>query len=191
MMEIIFIVLIVFLSASIHEYAHAWSAYRLGDPTPKYMGRLTINPIAHIDIMGSILMPLLTLSTAGMYFGWAKPVPVNTANMSHRYASAIVAFCGPLSNILLAILAATLYNTLIASSFLVLVVKINISLALFNLLPIPPLDGSKIIANFLPYHIGQKIQTIGLSGLVLVIFLLFFISRPLGYAVSFLTTILL
>jgi Zn-dependent protease len=131
-------------SLTVHEFAHAWMAYRFGDQTAKSMGRLTLNPIAHIDFFGTIILPLIA------HIGYAKPVPVNFAVLNRRQIL-MVALAGPVSNILLAIFLAGAFHILpvgsmsIASSFLLFGVLLNLVFAVFNLIPIPPLDGSRIV----------------------------------------------
>ncbi len=155
------------LSLSFHEFAHAWSAWRLGDDTASREGRLTLNPVSHIDLLGTIILPLL-----GVPFGWAKPVPVNPArfwrdvNMSSGMA--ITASAGPLSNVLLATVAAVLLGLGLRFApelverdtpghlFLLAMMQMNVGLALFNMLPVPPLDGSRIVAWLLPYRLQQQ-----------------------------------
>jgi len=140
----IILLAVVLPSLTIHEYAHAWTAYKFGDDTAKNMGRLTLNPIAHIDPIGTIIVPLF------LHVGWAKPVPVNFAVLS-RTQMLLVSIAGPISNILLAIVLAVAYHILpvkaipLVETYLWLGVFLNIALAIFNLLPIPPLDGSRII----------------------------------------------
>lgn len=151
---IIFCVLI--LSIVAHEVAHGIAALWQGDPTAKYAGRLTLNPIPHIDIVGSIVVPLIcVMSGVGVFFGWAKPVPINPYNFrNHRWGELFVAAAGPLVNIVIAgIFALVIRIGDFGPSFINLatgVIIINIVLAIFNLIPIPPLDGSKILFSLLP-----------------------------------------
>ncbi|HHY63693.1 MAG TPA: site-2 protease family protein, partial [Clostridiaceae bacterium] len=156
---------ILFIILPVHEIAHGWVAYRLGDPTAKMAGRLTFNPFRHIDLLG-----LLMLYTAG--FGWAKPVPVNFGNLKNRRSGMIlVAMAGPLSNILLALISViiggiiakladagvifmdiegSLKTLYYISLFFFYFGTVNISLAVFNMIPVPPLDGSRLISAFVP-----------------------------------------
>ena len=144
MLNYLLILPIFLISLTIHEYAHGWMAYRYGDDTAKRMGRLTLNPLAHITLFGTIILPLIA------HFGWAKPVPVNFAVLNKRQIFKVAA-AGPLSNILLAFtLTGTFHllhldaNTMVGS-FVLMGILFNLILAVFNLLPIPPLDGSKMV----------------------------------------------
>ena len=146
-------------SLSFHEFAHAWVAYRLGDSTAARMGRLTLNPISHLDPVGSIALLL-------MGFGWAKPVPVDSRYLKNPKEDMVkVAAAGPISNIILAIVAALVLRLLFSTDFLtnsiktffIIFMQINITLAVFNLLPVSPLDGSQILSPFLEKKFGPEI----------------------------------
>jgi Zn-dependent protease len=171
------------MSAIIHEYMHGWVADRMGDPTAKLSGRLTLNPAVHIDPFGSILLPLILVLTpnVGFVFGWAKPVPFNPYNLKdQRWGPAKVAAAGPLTNLFIAFVFGLLLRFLYASPqimsayafavpLLSIIVYINILLAVFNAVPIPPLDGSKIIAPLLPPSIEEKFLRLEQFGFILVL----------------------
>lgn len=191
-MQLLFFFFIIIPSAIIHEYAHAWTADQLGDPTAKKAGRLTLNPLAHIDPWGTILMPIfLSLVSGGKFlFAYAKPVPFNPYNLrNQKHGSGLVALAGPLANLLIA----TIFGLIIRfypannfTSFLSIIVYANILLAVFNLLPIPPLDGSKILFAFLPsrfYHYRIILQKYSFFLLFLFIFFGFQFIVPLMLAI--------
>lgn len=167
MLTILSIIILIF-SVILHEVAHGYMADRLGDPTARLSGRLTLNPLKHIDPIGSIIVPLIT-SLAGFTFGWAKPVPYNPYNLKNkRQGEFLIAAAGPASNLLLALIFGTIIRFLSIDGSISLpvltvfsyIVIINIVLAIFNLIPLPPLDGSKILFSVLPnqYDRGRMIM---------------------------------
>lgn len=187
---IIFAVPSILIASTIHEYAHGLAAYKLGDPTAKAAGRLTLNPIKHIDPIGALSMILF-------HFGWSKPVPINEYNFERREIdTAITALAGPLSNCILAIFAG-LINLIfkpnldsIFGLFLYTFTTINISLAIFNLIPIPPLDGHKIVRALLPKRIRYYWEQLEKFSFVLVLLLILPISPLYTWTSSFLVTII-
>ena len=185
-MNIINIVLglpILIFSAILHEIAHGLVADRFGDPTARLSGRLTLNPLKHIDLYMSILLPaMLILSGSPIIFGGAKPVPIDPFNLRDgRKDVALVALAGPATNALLAIIASILLHLLpdvgIITLILGIIADYNILLAIFNLLPIPPLDGSKVFALVLPEREAQAYLALGSIGTFILLFLLIF---PIG-----------
>ncbi len=187
------------MSVVIHEVSHGYAALALGDPTAKYQGRLTLNPISHLDMVGSILVPLIGYFAGGFIVGWAKPVPFNPYNLrSAKWGEALVAIAGPLSNISLAVIFGLIIRFasdygFLSQSFLSLagfVVLINIILAIFNLIPIPPLDGSKILFAFLPYKWQFIRQSLERYGLILVFIFIFFLWQVMSPVVEFLFKLL-
>jgi Zn-dependent protease len=174
--------IILLVSFPVHEAAHAYAAYRLGDGTAKLFGRLTLNPIVHFDPIGGLL--LLASSLTGIGIGWAKPTPVNPANLRGGTDSeGIVAFAGPASNLVLAAIGAIPIRLILAthtqipfevSLVLIYFVVINIALMLFNLVPIPPLDGSKVLFSMMnPRQVWQWRPTLEQYGFILLIFVAF------------------
>jgi Zn-dependent protease len=181
----LFSIAVLIFSIVIHEFSHGWMANHLGDPTAKYMGRLTLNPIPHIDLMGSIILPLfLLISNAGFIIGWAKPVPYNPYNLKdQKNGPALVGIAGPASNLLLAIIFGVIIRILLIQGvavdssiimFFGLVVFYNILLAVFNLVPIPPLDGSKVLFHFLPYSMHNVREILERNGILFLIIFIFF-----------------
>lgn len=174
------------LSLTVHEYAHALAAKLLGDETAEHAGRLTLNPIPHIDIVGTILLPLISIGTSMPFFGWAKPVPTvpmnYTKKVSMRTGYMLVSIAGPLSNIIFGTLAMIVMKVMILqgiplSSFfyrgILAFILINIGLAIFNMIPFPPLDGSKLLQWFLPEEWANKLEQYSMFffiGLMILIF---------------------
>lgn len=185
MLLTLFAFIILVFSVVIHEVSHGIAALWQGDPTAKLSGRLTLNPIPHIDPLGSIIIPIIcALLPGGMMLGWAKPVPFNPYNLRNRkWGEAIVAFAGPLSNIIIAILLGLFirfYGLAINSQLLELLaiaVLTNIVLAVFNLVPLPPLDGSKILYSLFPEKMGRFLKLNERYGIILtLIFIIAFVQ---------------
>lgn len=186
-MELGVVAIAFVIAITIHEFAHAFTADRLGDPTPRVQGRLSLNPLAHIDMIGTVLVPLfLILSRSPIVFGWAKPVQFDPYNLENpRRDAAIISFAGPASNLLLAAVTAIIIHASSFSGFhpaLVTAIAypialINVVLAVFNLIPIHPLDGGKILVGLLPpdiaYDWDRILRQYGLILLLLLIFPLF------------------
>jgi Zn-dependent protease len=196
-------IIILVFSIVFHEVAHGWVALQRGDTTARDAGRLTLNPLPHIDIFGTILFPLfLILTRAGFLFGWAKPVPVNPLRLREtKKDMALVGASGPISNLLLAVAAGILFRVLMGSvgpahaltQAVFFAVLINLVLAVFNLIPIPPLDGSKIVMGMLPDELAIQYSRLGRFGFV-IIFVLFFsgiIQRILFPIVNFLLVLII
>ena len=186
-MKIILPVVILIFSVIIHEISHGLSALWLGDPTAKYAGRLSFNPVKHLDLWGSFIVPLLLIiSGTGVVFGWAKPVPYNPYNLrNQKYGPALVGLAGPLSNIILALIAGITMRTLLVFGIsddllvfnaLALIIVINLLLTIFNLLPIPPLDGSKLLFTILPISEHTKVMLERYGFIFFLIFIFMFSS---------------
>ena len=195
---IIVVAIMLLVGFPVHEFSHALAAYRLGDSTARFMGRLTLNPIVHFDMLGGILLGLTFIASQGTFgFGWAKPTPVNPRNLEGgRYGEAIVAAAGPISNLVLAIAAAIPLRYILSNATLLdempvlllqvlyLFVLINLVLMVFNLFPIPPLDGSKVLFAFLPPQVAWRwrpvLEQYGFVLLMLVFFVLPALGMPIG-----------
>ena len=181
--QLLFYFLVIIPSAVVHEVAHGVVAYWLGDDTARRAGRLTLNPIAHIDWFGTLIMPisLLVFTKGSFLFAYAKPVPYNPYNLKSETDELKVALAGPVSNILLAGVFAIFARVAFSipsmshiSFFFALIVKANISLAIFNLVPIPPLDGSKLLYLFIPKENYQLRAFLNQYGMVILLFFIFF-----------------
>jgi Zn-dependent protease len=169
--------LVLIGSLTFHEAAHAWTADRLGDTTARLLGRLSLNPAVHIDLIGTIVFPLIAMMTGVPLIGWAKPVPVNMRNLREpRRDFAIIALAGPVSNLLLAVVGAVLVNLLpsgdgvrigLAEEALIRFVLINVLLAVFNMIPIPPLDGGNVLIGILPAPMAAGVEQLRSWGFVL------------------------
>ncbi|MEK7177110.1 MAG: site-2 protease family protein [Patescibacteria group bacterium] len=195
--EFVFQIAILIMSVVIHEVSHGYAASFLGDQTARYQGRLTLNPLKHLDFFGSFLLPLLLyISKVGIIFGWAKPVPYNPYNLRPgRWSEAMVAFAGPAANILLALIFGTLLRVGVSSNaswaspafveITATVVVINILLAIFNLVPVPPLDGSKILFSIFPDKLYKLREFLEKYSLVFVIIFIFFLWQFIFPLVGF------
>jgi len=179
----IFSFLILIMSIVVHEVSHGLAALSQGDSTAKYQGRLTLNPIKHIDPFGSVVLPLLfVLSGSNIVFGWAKPVPYNPYNLRNgRWSELWVALAGPLSNLVIALVAGLVLRFVgmglppATVEILSVVALINIVLAIFNLVPLPPLDGSKVLFSLLPEQTQKLREVYEKYGIYLTIFFIFFV----------------
>lgn len=199
---IILIGIFLLVAFPIHEFAHAYVAYRLGDGTAKLFGRLTLNPVVHFDPIGGLFLVITALLPGGLLFGWAKPTPVNPSNLrDRRNGEVLVALAGPASNLVMASLAAIVVRILLAADIavpslvgeiLVNFVLFNIALAIFNMLPIPPLDGSNLLFRFLsPQQVWQWRPILQQYGFIILIVVIFALSRPLGSLILNVTRFLL
>src|SRR5881628_166122 len=192
---------VLLLSLSIHESAHAWTADRLGDPTARYLGRVSLNPMVHADLMGTIIFPLIGIFVLhGAMFGWAKPVPVNVSRLKHPSRDhMLVAAAGPISNLLLAtllfiflivvksflsndreIISRVVFNEISGGSILLPLtlvayhgMMLNLLLAVFNLIPVAPLDGAAVISGFLPRSLANALEQMQSYGFMLLLALLY------------------
>lgn len=204
--DIVFQVIVLLMALSVHESAHALIAYRVGDPTAKMLGRITLNPVKHIDPIGTVLLPIIGLVSGAGIFGWAKPCPVDPRNFKHEVRDDIlVTVAGPVSNLIL-VAVATLALALICVIsplgrsivhnlaagymidtqsillptvwFLYTMVSMNMLLAIFNLLPIPPLDGSHVVRHVLPGPVREIYDNIGIFGFILIFMFAGRLIRP-------------
>ncbi len=188
--------IILLFSVIVHEVMHGLVALKFGDRTAQNAGRLTLNPIPHIDLFGTILLPILLIfSSSPILFGWAKPVPVNPLNFTNlRRGELFVSAAGIMANFSLAILAAAIFHLLNAlpqtypyllGEVLMFTIRINLFLGVFNLFPIPPLDGSKILLSQLPYNLAKEYQKLEKYGFLLLIILVFIFPAPLFLVLNF------
>jgi Zn-dependent protease len=202
-LRVLFLVPVFLFSLCVHEYAHAWVAVKRGDMTPALMGRLSMHPMAHADIVGTLLLPIICIYNGWPFFGWAKPVPIDYRNMKHgRTDMALVAAAGPVSNFILALLSAGVLAILtridgprhaleIAQVFAVISIQVNLMLGFFNLIPIPPLDGFMIVQGFMTSKMATKFMGMARYGTFALLLLLFtgglkYLSIPVTKTFKFL-----
>jgi Zn-dependent proteases len=210
-MRVIYFIVPVILSLTVHEYAHAWVAAKLGDDTATRMGRKTLNPIAHIDPIWTLLVPIIGIMSHGPVFGMAKPVPINPIRFTRKYRMKIsvlmVALAGPISNIIFAVLLAVLLGVLRSSAvglltnsdkgisgalfmLAITTIQVNVTLFVFNLIPIPPLDGSKVLAGLLPDRFLPMFSVVEKYFYIFFIFILILGGAFLAAPVNWITDLL-
>jgi len=207
--QIVIAFIVLLFSLTVHEMAHAWTADRLGDPTARLLGRVSLNPIVHADLLGTVIFPLVASVSGLPLIGWAKPVPVNVARLHHpRRDHMMVAAAGPIGNLLLATTAAVALKLLPVSpvtigepnvsvpiaTLLSLALQINVLLAVFNMIPIPPLDGGNVLRGLLPYRLASVFDRLRPYGFLLLYALMltggleYLVAPPYRLLVSWLPT---
>jgi Zn-dependent protease len=205
--QVLILFVVLLFSLTVHEMAHAWTADRLGDRTARLLGRVTLNPVAHIDPIGTVLFPLVAIFTGLPLLGWAKPVPVNVRQLRHqRQGFVLVAAAGPASNLVMAVAAAVAVALLPVSplhigepnlsaplaGLLTGMVRLNVMLAVFNMLPIPPLDGGNVLSGLLPPTAARSFDAIRPYGFLILYALILsnvfvdLVIRPSNYIINWL-----
>lgn len=193
----------ILFAVTLHEVSHGWAARYFGDHTAERMGRLSLNPLKHVDLIGTVVVPAVTLLVGGIIFGWAKPVPVVASNMSRpRQDMAVVALAGPLTNLAMALawgvvlklcmmVGAGGFITYPLSLMARVGIPINLVLMVLNLLPVPPLDGSRVLNGLLPERYAQMVDKVEPYGLIILVLLLFsgVLGRVLGWPLTVLTQV--
>lgn len=198
--DFLFSIIVLIVSVMVHEVSHGYAAYAWGDPTAYYQGRLSFNPLKHLDLWGSIIIPILSFWLGGLLFGWAKPVPVNLYNVKNqKWGPPLIALAGPASNILIAVLAGLvlrfglIYQILTPAlvNILGIIVFINLVLAVFNLIPVPPLDGSKLFYAVIPERyreVRSWLERLSLPLILVLVLVIWPILSPvLGYLFNLIT----
>jgi len=203
LLNVILLVPVFLFSLCFHEFAHAWMAVKRGDPTPKLLGRLSMHPMAHADILGTLILPTLAIYTGAPFFGWAKPVPVDIRNLKYgRKDYALIAAAGPAANLLLAVATTAFLYVLVRipiqnslnetlQTFSLVSIQVNLMLAFFNLLPLAPLDGFNVLQGCVPGRTAALLsKTVQFSGIILILLLLTgsfkFLSIPVQMTFRFL-----
>ena len=210
-LKLVMYIVPVIMSITVHEFAHAWMAYRLGDDTAASMGRMTLNPLAHIDPFGTIVLPIMCVLMGAPAFGWAKPVPFNpvrlTRSLRMKHSTMLVGLAGPVSNLLLALLMVLVgrlmgidlnrMNDILSlrggalDQLIWSLIQINVALAIFNLIPVPPLDGSKILFGLLPDSAYSVMETLEKYSFILFLVVIFFGARLIWVPVQFVIILML